>query len=96
MKSNKNKKARSVILIIAVIAFIGYFGVSFAKTQIEINKKEAEVEELSEQYSELQLNNQELEAMLENGDEADIIERIAREERGYVYPDEKVFFDATP
>ena len=51
------------------------------------------LEALKEQYAAEQNDIDELRAMLEDGSEAKIIEKAARERLGYVYPDEQVFID---
>ncbi|MBQ0110723.1 MAG: septum formation initiator family protein [Oscillospiraceae bacterium] len=53
---------------------------------------------LSQKQEELQNTNahiEELQKMLDNGDEQEFIEKAARERLGYVYPDEQVFIDPT-
>lgn len=58
-----------------------------------LNESRKELEALKEQYAAEQNDIDELRAMLEDGSEAKIIEKAARERLGYVYPDEQVFID---
>ena len=58
-----------------------------------LNESRKELEALKEQYAAEQNDIDELRAMLEDGSEAKIIEKAARERLGYIYPDEQVFID---
>lgn len=92
MKKEK-KNSRSFFLTLAVIAVMGYFVISLISLQIEIRDKSQEVEDAKAQYEEIQLENEELESFLEDGDESAYIERIARDILGYVLPGERVYYD---
>ena len=46
------------------------------------------------QYNQQLDENADLEAYIESGDEADYIERIAREQYGYAKPEERVYYDS--
>lgn len=92
MKKEK-KNSRSFFLTLAVIAVMGYFVISLISLQIEIRDKAKEVEEAKTQYEEIQLENEELESFLADGDESAYIERIARDVLGYVLPGERVYYD---
>ena len=58
-----------------------------------LNESRKELDDLKAQYAAEQNDIDELRAMLEDGSEAKIIEKAARERLGYVYPDEQVFID---
>lgn len=90
------KKLNSLILMLGLIVLLGYFLITLVQLQIDIKQKENVVTSLSEQYEQQQLDNAEVKRLIEAENEAELIERIARESRGYVYPDEKVYFDVTP
>lgn len=92
MKKEK-KNSRSFFLTLAVIAVMGYFVISLISLQIEIRDKAKEVEDAKTQYEEIQLENEELESFLADGDESAYIERIARDILGYVLPGERVYYD---
>ncbi len=92
MKKEK-KNSRSFFLTLAVIAVMGYFVISLISLQIEIRDKTKEVEDAKTQYEEIQLENEELESFLADGDESAYIERIARDVLGYVLPGERVYYD---
>lgn len=90
------KHHRSIILSIIIVIFVISICSAFVKIQLKINDKKEEAASLSQEYENLLLANEEMSSMLAAGNEAEIIERIAREDRGYVYPDEDAYFDATP
>lgn len=92
MKKEK-KSSRSFFLTLALIAVMGYFVISLISLQIEIRDKSQEVQDAQAQYEEIQLENEELESFLANGDESTYIERIARDILGYVLPGERVYYD---
>lgn len=89
----KKKGSRSFFLTLAVVAIIGYFVISLISLQIDIRDKSAQVDEAKKNYAEMELQNDELEGFLSDGDEGSYIERIARDVLGYVFPGERVYYD---
>lgn len=88
-----SKRKRSVILELAVIAAAVYVIVSLVQLQAQIGEASQKCDEVSEAYENQQLENRELQRLLESGNEEEYIERVAREQLGFVKPDEKVFYD---
>lgn len=81
---------KAVVLIFAVYAVINLI---MLETQLISNNQT-----LTKKQEELQTTNahiEELQKMLDNGEEQAFIEKAARERLGYVYPDEQVFIDPT-
>ncbi len=70
-----------------------YFAYSIVSTQIDVYKEKQTLLALEQQIYEQQMENDELERLLQDGGEAEYIERIAREKLGYAAPDERVFVD---
>ena len=62
----------------------------------DIKAKQNEAESLSQAYQQQQIENEEKRRILADGNEKELIEKYARENRGYVYPDERVYYDITP
>jgi len=91
----KSTGRRSIILAFFVITILCFSIGLFAWLNIDSNEKQIKLDSLNAQYQQLQQENDEKEYLLENADEAELYEHLARE-RGYVYPDEKVFYDVTP
>ena len=92
----KNFMKRHSKILVALCAFVLLFMVVFlAFLQKGVSTKQAELESLRDELQELQDENSELEYLINEADEAELFEHLARE-RGYVYPDEKVYYNITP
>lgn len=92
LKIKKNK--RSVLVAILVFAVICYFLATFISLRIKVRERKEANAELQSQYNQQVEANEQLSKVIEEGDEADYIERIAREE-GYAKPGERVYYDST-
>ena len=96
VKKKRNKKdvsARSIIISFAIAMFIIYLIVVSINTIIKINDTNEKIKIAQSKYEQIVSNNKDTENLLKNANENDIIERIARERLGYVFPDEKVYVD---
>lgn len=91
----KSTGRRSIILVFFVIAILSFSIGLYAWLNIDTNDKQVQLDSLNAQLQQLQQENQEIDYLINNADEAELYEHLARE-RGYVYPDEKVFYDVTP
>ena len=87
------KRQSSIILRVVLLLFavwmIYYLG-SLIKDYSSLQK---EYEVTLAKRDELALEVREKANLLENGNDADFIERAAREKLGYVYPDEHKYID---
>lgn len=90
----KNRK-HSVILAVLFCALVCYFVATLISLQSKVRAQENSVAELSAQYEQQLADNAALNAVIENGGEADYIERIAREQYGYAKPEERVYYDSS-
>ena len=61
------------------------------QTELAENKKI--LAEKQAQISELQVSNEELSELLNNGSQKELIERAAREKLGFVYANEEIYED---
>ena len=86
----------SVILALGAVFFAVYFIFAMAGLKSDIREKRLEGAEISIRYDNEKEKNDDLRRLLESGSEAELMERIARENRGYVYLGERVYFDVTP
>ena len=93
--TNKSGRRHSKIMIIAVAAVALFAGSMYGVLKADINKKQIELDALNAQYEEISANNEEINSLINETDEAKLYEHLARE-RGYVYPDEKIYYDVTP
>lgn len=94
-KKTAGRRSFSVILLILTVLLVGYFSVSIIQAQVKIAQQEQAVEELQAQINEKKAENDNLQKTLDSGDEAEYIERVARDSLGYMMPDEKVYYDTS-
>ncbi|MCQ2475449.1 MAG: septum formation initiator family protein [Clostridia bacterium] len=92
LKVKKNK--RSILVAILVFAVICYFVATFISLRIKVRERREANAVLQSQYNQQVEANEQLSKVIEEGDEADYIERIARED-GYAKPGERVYYDST-
>ena len=89
---NKKSKGRvSIVLVLALVALIGYFIINSIQLRMDIKDKTDEVSELSEQISVQDEENKQLEDILNNENESEYFQQYAREELDYVMPGERVY-----
>lgn len=95
MTAIKTKKRKnSIILAVLLCALVCYFVATLISLQVKVNAAENNVSQLESQYRHQLDENDALEEIIESGEEADYIERIAREQYGYAKPDERVYYDS--
>ena len=92
-QTGKKTRSTSFILTLAIIVVIGYFVISLVSLQMEKNDKAQQVAQAQATLAEKQEKNDQLKSVLEDGDDSDYIERIARDVLGYVLPGERVYYD---
>lgn len=89
--NKKNKGRISIVLVLALVALIGYFIINSIQLRMDIKEKTEQVSDLSEQISEQDKANAELEEILDSENESEYLEKYAREELDYVMPGERVY-----
>lgn len=90
----KNRK-HSIILGVLFCALVLYFVATLISLQTKVNAEENALEDLKTSYQQQLDENAELEMIIENGNESDYIEKVAREQYGYAKPDERVYYDSS-
>ncbi len=91
--NNRPKKKHSVIRRVLLLVVSVYLLYSLGDLQFQLIKQRKEYNQLNEQKKVMEQKISELERLLENGTEAQIVEKAARERLGYVYADEQVYVD---
>lgn len=81
-------------IAILVLLFAIYFSYIMIWQQITISKKNGEINALRERIEAANTQTQKLEAELENLNDPEYLEKIAREKLGLIRPNERVFVDA--
>ena len=92
MKTARRSKA-GFLLKIAILAFAVYFVIAFVQLQLDLQKKQQTLSEVQAACEQQKLSNEEKQAFLDDEDNVDYYERIAREKLGYVGAGERVFID---
>lgn len=90
---SSNKKKRSIIIRLLVLAVSVYMFTSLFGLWRELGIKQKELNALEQQKIEKINKRDSLQQLLEEGSHVEIIEKAARERLGYVYPDEEVYID---
>ncbi len=91
--TDRPRKKRSVIRKVLLFVVSVYLLYSLGDLQVQLINQRKEYNALNEQKKVMEQKISELSRLLEDGTEADIIEKAARERLGYVYADEQVFVD---
>lgn len=99
-KKTQKKKVRKGIFnrrlfhLVALVAVIGCSALMFT-VERDCREKEKELAGIQEKIDVCKMENAELQRTLDSDDLSSYIERIALEERGYAYPDERRFYDTS-
>ena len=91
-KASVNPK--KALFFIAVSAFVIYFIFVMISQQLIINRKNKEIDALEEKITATTQQTEKLEQELENLNDPEYLEQVARERLGLVRPNERVFIDA--
>ncbi len=92
MGTQKERKV-SIILRLVLLIFAIYIVFSLGNLQIQLVQSKKELAAINATKEEKILKVNQMLDLLENGEEADFIERAARERLGYAFADEQVFVD---
>ncbi len=95
-KGTKKKQSKSFILTLGLVLLIGYFVITIIGLQLQIKDSRDELEQKTAEYNEQVAQNDRLQSIVNSDDKSDYMEQVAREQLGFVYKDEKVFYDVTP
>ena len=93
-KDQKSLFNTGLVKLLAAAFAVGCF-VIIVGTSRDCSEKQKEIDLLDEKIHECELQNADLQRILDNDDLSAYIEQKAIEERGYAYPDEYRFYDAS-
>ena len=91
-KQKLNVKRLAIVAAAAV--FIIYFVYAMIAQQIALSNKNKEIQSLEEQVSAANTETERLQKELDNLEDPEYLERVAREKLRLVRPNERVFVDA--
>lgn len=77
-----------------VLVFCVYFVGKMISQQVVLNRKNDEIQEITEQINSASRETDRLEEELESVNDPEYLERMAREKLGLVVPNERVYIDA--
>lgn len=95
MSENKRRlqKRHSTILMIVAAVAVCYFLISFFVMRSDLKSQEKYYAQLNTQLAEKKAENEELKKLVDSSDLDEYVEKIARDELGYVFPDERVYYN---
>ncbi len=104
-KAKKRKSAKKAVsrpkfifrILLRTAAAAALLGCTILIISIQSNiaEKKAELQDIEAQISEYEAKNEDLTRILESGDTDQYMEKLAREDYGYAYPDEFRFYDTS-
>ncbi len=90
----KKRKSKVNLAFRAGIAFVAvYLLFMLVQTQMQISQKKAEVDGVNSEIALMQSRINEINRLMSSETEEEYMERIAREQLGYISGDERVFVD---
>jgi cell division protein FtsB len=91
----KKKKDRSVILRVLVLLVSVYLIYSLSSLWTDLAEGKKKLDDYNQQIAETDRKINEYKNLLNEGNEAKIIEKAARDRLGYVFADEQVYIDVS-
>lgn len=86
---------KSIVLRLLCLGFCVYMVVMIAGLWSDYSKKKQERQSLLTEKEQLTNDIDELRSILAEDSHTELIERVARERLGYIYPGEKIYVDTT-
>ena len=94
IRKRKGLFNRGLVRLAAVAVIIGCT-VLIIFTEKDCHEKEEQITAIQTKIDAYETENAELQRVLDSEDKAAYMEKVALEERGYAYPDERRFYDTT-
>lgn len=95
VKNETGKRKYSVVLVVFLLLVAAILSINIFRIGDRTTEKNERIAELIAEIENEQLAIDELNDLLESGNELEYIERIAREKYGYVAPGERAFYDSS-
>lgn len=89
----KPKRKKSILVRLIVLGVSVYMVATLINLGNRLARDRETLEQYESQRDALQLENEELKALLDSDSHSLIIEKAARERLGYVYSDEEIYID---
>ncbi len=91
--AKKSKRKFSYIMVVLFLSVAVIFVVSLVAISKEIKEKKAEVAQLESTCEAQEAENNELQSMVDSGNEDEYLEKVAREKYGYINQGDRVYQD---
>ena len=91
--ANTARTGKSIILRLVLLIFAVYSIISLFRLQLQLIELKSELKEGTAYLEEVNYKIKESMSLLQNGTEAELIEKAARERLNLVFPDEQIFED---
>lgn len=93
-RMSSHERRFSFITLGVVLLVLCIFVVTILSLTAQAQEKKHEIAALNATLAEQQAENQRVQDLIDQGDESEFIERIAREKYGYARPEERVYIDS--
>ncbi|MBD8960806.1 MAG: septum formation initiator family protein [Ruminococcaceae bacterium] len=93
--AEKKKRKRSFIVSFCIIALCAYFAISLITIHRNIKETKAEIADVKASYNEQVAENNRIKKRIGGGEIDEYVEKVARDELGYVKPGEHVYYDVS-
>lgn len=93
-RMNQQERRFSFITLAVVLLVVCVFVVTILSLTAQAQEKKREIASLNATLAAQQAENQRVQDLIDQGDESEYIERIAREKYGYARPEERVYIDS--
>lgn len=95
IKPKKHRKRRYILLYLAIIGFAFYAVITIVNQNVRIADKKAELKDLQQQINVVEIQTQYLEKVqnYKGKDLSEYIEKIAKNDLGYVSEGERIFIN---
>lgn len=97
IKPKKQRKKKYILLYLAIIGFVFYAVITIMNQNVQIADKRAELNELQQKINVVEIQTQYIKKVQSyKGKElSDYMEKIAKEQFGYIGEGERIFFNVT-
>ncbi len=93
MCAKRKRRRKSIILRLLVLGVAGYMIFTVVGLYTTLAEDKRRLAESEKQRDSLQVQVDEIRALLDDGSQSELIERAARERLGYVFADEEIYID---
>ncbi len=93
--AEKKKRKHSFIVSFCIIALCAYFAISLITIHKDIKETKAEIADVNSSYNEQVAENDRLKRLVDGGEIDEYVEKVARDELGYVKPGEHIYYDVS-